>query len=336
VTQIPPLPPTSFGQTLQSFWLALTRSGLIPELIPDATRRQRANGFIEVAQATSRLAAPATAGIVVATVGAASALFVNGATYLLSGVILTTLPCSASQLTVEPWQEAIVRGWREFRSREWLWLTITWFALLQVVAQGPLLVLGAVTAKQHLMGATGWGFVLAALGVGAVAGAGLTVVVRLERPLRPAILGYLLYAPLLGALAIGASFPSVIATGLAAGLGGGFFSATWFTVFQRNVPHGSLARISSLDWAASLSGLPIGMLLAPQIGAAIGLRATFLAAAIAVVLLTLLLAARRSVALVPATKLSWRSPGKAESAAEPAARHSLSPQWLPLGRAAPA
>jgi MFS family permease len=276
-------------------------TGLVPDLIPDEARRQRANGFIEAAQAASRLAAPAVAGVVVATAGAGTALFVNAGTYLVSGVVLTTLPPSAARAPREPFRDSIAGGWREFRRHEWLWLTIAWFACLQALAQGPLLVLGPVLAAQQRLGAQGWGFVLAAVGLGSVAGAGLTALLRLARPLRPAVVGYTLYAPLLGVLAAGAALPVVIAAAFAAGTGGGFFSATWFTVFQRNVPRDSVARISAFDWAASLSGLPIGMLIAPSIGGAIGLPATLAAAAVAVVVSSLLLAPRRSIGGVAAT-----------------------------------
>jgi predicted MFS family arabinose efflux permease len=281
-------------------------TGLVPDLIADEALRRRANGLIEAAQATARLAAPAIGGIVVATAGAGAALFVNGGTYLVSGVLLATLPRSRPAPRREPLFASIAGGWREFRRHEWLWLTIAWFALLQALAQGPLLVLGPVLATQQRLGAQGWGLVLAALGLGSVAGAGLTALLRLERPLRPAVVGYLLNAPLLALLAAGAAFPLVLAAAFAAGGGGGFFSATWFTVFQRNVPRESLARISAFDWAASLSGLPVGMLIAPRVGEAIGASATLAAAAAAVVVPTLLLAGRRSVAGVVAAAPSRR------------------------------
>src|SRR3954453_21370978 len=60
-------------------------TGLIPDLIADDARRQRANGLIEAAQAAARLAAPAVAGVLVAAAGAGTALFLNGGTYLVSG-----------------------------------------------------------------------------------------------------------------------------------------------------------------------------------------------------------------------------------------------------------
>src|SRR4029453_12193075 len=74
---------------------------------------------------------------------------------------------------VEPAQERqflreLAEGWREFRSRSWLCVTIVQFALINAYAIGAFLVLGPFVAEQHLGGAAAWGFILAAEAAGMI------------------------------------------------------------------------------------------------------------------------------------------------------------------------
>jgi hypothetical protein len=101
------------------------------------------------------------------------------------------------------------------------------------------------------------------------------------------------------ALAKPLALPLVVAAAALAGVSAGFFGVTWFTLFQRNVPHESISRVSAWDWEASLAGLPLGMLLAPQLAHAIGAAPTLAAAAAVTIVLTLLVARRPSIANSP-------------------------------------
>lgn len=273
-------------------------TGLVPSLIADDEQRRTVNGLLGATQASARLAAPALAGFVVAVASPAIALLANCAAYALSAVVLATFPATGTCHERESAIAAMRRGWRELRRREWLWLTVLWFGGLQCVAQAPLLVLGPELAHRSLHGPIGWGAVLGALGIGAASGAALTAVLRPRRPLRPAVAAYALWAVPLLALASGSSLELVAAAAAVAGCASGFFSATWFTVFQRNVPREAISRISAWDWEISLAGLPLGMLVAPVVAHAFGTPATLACAAILAVLATFAVARRPSLGRV--------------------------------------
>src|SRR2546422_89464 len=57
-------------------------------------------------------------------------------------------------------------GWKEFRSRTWLWVGV-WAAGIANMMSAAFFVLGAVIAKTSLGGAGSWALILAAFGVGA-------------------------------------------------------------------------------------------------------------------------------------------------------------------------
>jgi MFS family permease len=276
-------------------------TGLVPSLIREDRARQRANGLLGTAQAAARLGAPPLAGVAVAVSGAEAALLVNVGAYSASALLLFGFPRVRGNERPEPVRHAIRKGWAELRAREWIWLTVAWFSALQCLAQAPLLVLGPKIAQRSLHGSAGWGLVLGGLGAGAAAGAALRAILRPQRPLRPAIAAYALVALPLLALAAPVSLPLVVASSVLAGAGAGFFSATWFSIFQRNVPRNAISRISAWDWEASLAGLPLGMLLAPPLAHLLGASLTLTAAAVASVVVTLFVARRSSLAAVTAS-----------------------------------
>jgi DHA3 family tetracycline resistance protein-like MFS transporter len=55
----------------------------------------------------------------------------------------------------------------------------------------------------------------------------------------------------------------------------------WLTVMQRLVPSSLLGRVSSLDWLVSTAGVPISFALTGPVSAALGARATLIAAGVA-------------------------------------------------------
>ena len=273
-------------------------TGLVPSLIEDERARQRANGLLGTAQAAARLGGPPIAGLIVAVSGAEAALAINFGAYSASAFLLLGFPHTRPSETGEGVFESIRRGWRELQAHEWLWLTVAWFSALQCLAVAPLLVLGPEIAKHALHGSVGWGLVLGGLGGGGAAGAALAAIVRTRRPLRPAIAAYALYALPLLALARPVPLALLVVAAALAGASGGYFGATWFTVFQRNVPREAISRVSAWDWEASLAGLPLGMLIVPEVANVSGARLTLAFAAAATVAVTLVAARRPSVAAV--------------------------------------
>ncbi len=50
----------------------------------------------------------------------------------------------------------LAEGWSEFRSRSWLWVISSQFALVNAVGMTCLLVLGPIVSKQSFNGPVSW------------------------------------------------------------------------------------------------------------------------------------------------------------------------------------
>jgi MFS family permease len=170
-------------------------------------------------------------------------------------------------------------GWHEFRSRTWLWVIVTQFATVNALCFAPFMVLGAVTARDHLGGAGAWGTILAALGLGSILGGLLSVRLRARRPLVTATAGTALFAVPLALLALPAATVVTAIGAAAAGIGFSVFGTLWETTLQRSVPGAVLSRVSAYDWFGSVAFVPVGYLIAAPIAALLGTRATLLLAA---------------------------------------------------------
>jgi hypothetical protein len=164
----------------------------------------------------------------------------------------------------------LLHGWREFKSRTWLWTIVAQFSLMHLVAVAPFMALGAVIAKRSLGGAGAWSLILALFAAGTLVGSVLSLRIRARRPLVVATfwgsgvaLPIMLLAMRLDALVIaGGAF--------VAGVGAAVFGALWSTTLQREVPREALSRVSAYDWFGSIATVPVGFALAGVVSGAIG------------------------------------------------------------------
>lgn len=177
----------------------------------------------------------------------------------------------------------LAQGWREFRSRTWLWLIVGQFATFNALCFGPFMVLGAVTAHDQLGGAGAWGAILAALGVGSVLGGLATIRLHPRHPLVVAEIGVAFFAAPVALLALPAPTALIAAAAGIAGVGLSVFGTLWETALQHHVPPDVLSRVSSYDWFGSVAFVPLGYLVAGPVAGLIGTRTLlFIAAAWAV------------------------------------------------------
>ena len=91
------------------------------------------------------------------------------------------------------------------------------FAFANAAESAALNVLGPIVAKESLGGASVWGLVLAATGVGLVIGSLIALRIRPERPLFVGVVAITLLFPPLVLLAIEAPWPVIAASALLAG-----------------------------------------------------------------------------------------------------------------------
>jgi MFS family permease len=280
-------------------------TALLPGLVP-RDRLAPANALLGGATSTAAIAAPALAGLIVATLGPGAGFAVAAALLAAAAGSLTVarLPAnrgssaagrlpgsrgsSAERVGVSgPGGRArpldqIKVGWAEFVGIRWLWLLTGQWLVFSMLTVAPVTVLGPTLAQRYLGGAAAWGVISASLALGAVGGqfgAG-----RIRPPARPgvAIAGLLpvMTAEAL-ALGLGAPLAAVAAAAVLTGLAMGVQTVFFQTAMQTSVRPDVLARVAAIDLVGSEGGQPVGYALAGPLAAAVGAHA-FLTASAAV------------------------------------------------------
>lgn len=273
------------GTAAAFFWPA--GMGLTPMTV-SPERLQEANGLRSMGSAGSGIAGPVLAGLLVAGVGPGWALATDAASFAVSALFLAGLKLPAHlKLPAQSFVGDMRDGWREFRSRTWVW-TIVLSATIGNGVSSVGYVLGPYVAQHSLGGAGAWATIRAAGGVGAVVGA---LAVLRFRPRRPLLIGTLALLPfaipnaLLGLTAPTAAIAAASVVGFAGVM---FFNTLWETTLQQKVPRSALSRVSAYEAFGSLAARPVGLALAGPIAVALSVRSTLIGAA-AIQLISMLL-----------------------------------------------
>jgi MFS family permease len=282
-------------------------TGLMPAVVP-SEQLQQANGLRATAMSGGEILGPAVAGVLVASAGPGWALAIDAATFGVSAALLAGLSV-APRLARETssFLADLKGGWEAFHTRTWVWTFVAAAALANLV-WGAWSVLGPVIAERELGGAAVWGSILAAIGVGALAGALLGIRVRPQRPLIVATLSFATFSVPPALLAAGASTPLLAAGALLSGAGMMLGISVWESTLQRHIPEDSLSRVSAYDWFGSLAFQPLGLAIAGPIAAALGADTTLWLAAAVIAASILGLLAIRDIRTLPAAPRALASP----------------------------
>ncbi|MFJ6656265.1 MFS transporter [Streptomyces sp. NPDC091377] len=252
-----------------------------------ATDAQGANGAIRVAESAAQLGGPAAAGVMVGLTSPGGVFVAHAATYAISAVclLLLRLPAQppgerARARAVSTFRADLVEGWREFRSRTWLWSVIAIWCVYMIAVWGPITPLVATeVVGEHGPGA--YGLVNSALGAGTVVGGLLALRLRPRRMLRAGGIGMLLgFAGFPATVGLGLGVPAMAAGAAVAGAGMAFWGVMWATSVQTQVPPDVLNRIHAYDVAGSLAMMPVGQALAGPAAAALGAEGVLMVAAV--------------------------------------------------------
>jgi len=258
-------------------------TAIVPDLLPDELLPQ-ANALQGLVRPMMvRLVGPAIGGFVVAAVGPGVAFVVDGATFLLSMVLLAAISArpvrAATSATLRRTIAEVGEGLDFVRRTPWLWATLVsaMFSLLLFV--GPVQVLLPFLVKNRLaLQADALGLIFAVGGVGSVLAAVAVGQLGLPR-LRVTVMyaawavgvallaGYGLMTSLWHALVVGFLAAALFEIG----------SIIWVTLLQQLVPRRLLGRVSSLDWLVSTGLVPVSFALTGPVSAAIGPGTTMVA-----------------------------------------------------------
>jgi MFS family permease len=246
-------------------------TGLVPQTVPEDDL-QPANALSAASRNVAELSGPALATALVLGIGAGEAFLVDAATFLVSAALLIPLrarPRGEVQAR-ESLRTELAAGFREVRSRPWVWVTIASFSFGLFTSLAPFFVLGALVAEDNF-GSAGWYGVLSALfGLGTVLGAMAAFRLRPRHPMRGAMIATLPWPLVVIAFALGAPLWILCPAFVVSGLGFALFDVWWITALGQRIPPHALSRVSSFDWMGSLALLPLGYLVAGAAASAWG------------------------------------------------------------------
>ncbi len=268
-------------------------TGLIPDTVSPA-RLQEANALISLSRTSLNVIGPAVGGALVVLVGPGWLFGLDALSFFLSAVFLARVRSPVRMVIRQGMRSELARGWREVRSRSWIWISIGYFGIWNL-AFAPYWILGPVVAKQDLGGASDWGIVMTLAAVGGVAGGFVALRFKPRFPLRAAYLLIALYA--LPLLLVAKPFPAVV-IGVGAAIGAATLEISntlWYTTLQQHVPREALSRVSSYELLGSLIFQPIGFLLAGPLAHVFGIRPTLIGAAVVLAAAALLVTAVPSI-----------------------------------------
>lgn len=271
--------------TALAFFLPAS-AGLVPQTV-SAPRLQQANALLRLAINGSTVGGAAAGGVLVAVVGSGWALTFDGATFLVSAGFLSMIRLSAAdRLPRRNFLEELGEGWREFRSRTWLWSMVFQVSFVNASYIGAFFVLGPVVADRSLGGPAAWGGIVTANAAGFVLGGLVALRFKPRRPLLSGTLLIFLMALPLVSLALGLPLVVVAASALVAGVAMEIFGVLWDTTVQQQVPAEKLSRVSSYDQLGSFGFIPIGYSVVGLVSATLGVSETLWAAAAVVLIAT--------------------------------------------------
>ncbi len=273
-------------------------TGLTPQTVPSAYLQQ-ANSLLFLSLSFSNIFGPIVGGVLVATVGAGWGIAIDAASFALSALLLLPLRLPVPVRARETFLRDLRVGWREVRSRKWLWVSILDFAVFQVVVLSAIYVLGPVIADRELGGASAWASIASGLGAGLVLGSVLALRFRPNRPLTAAFAMVIAVAPALVLLGTAAPTGVIVASMVPAGAALALAQTLWSTVLQHHVPEHALSRVSSYDWIGSTALRPVGYAVVGPIAVLVGVRGTLIAAAALVVILQLFVLTVRDLRTLP-------------------------------------
>jgi predicted MFS family arabinose efflux permease len=270
-------------------------TGFIPEVVA-ASHLQSANALLGTARSGATALGAAAGGLLVATLGAAPTLVVGALAFGTAAALVGSIrtpdrpPRAPSTLFAD-----LRGGFAEFVAHRWLWVIVLQFSLVVAGMQSFYGLLGPAVARSELGGASAWGFIAAAFGIGTLGGGLLALRLRVRRPMLAATCCVLVFAvPPLVMVAADAAWPVALGT-FAHGVAGQVFGVLWVTTLHRRIPGHVLSRVSAYDNLGSIVLAPLGIVAAGVLLERWGASTTLLAAAALVVVPTLLALLDREV-----------------------------------------
>jgi MFS family permease len=258
--------------------------GVLPSIV-DKAELPQANAIAGFARSVALIGGGAVAGVIVGFTSPGIGLAVDAATFLLGALLLIRLTVPRTERSASTVLTDLRVGWTEFVSRQWVWVIVVAFCLLNVIFNACYRTLGPVIADDTF-GRAGWGVASACFGAGLIVGGIVMIRVKPTYPLRIGMIGTLLGAPIMVALALTPNTVAVAAMSFVVGISFEIFGIGWETALGQHIPLDKLSRVSSYDMLGSFLAIPAGQLTVGYVVAGIGVRAVELYGAALYVLIS--------------------------------------------------
>ncbi len=222
----------------------------------------------------ARVIGPAVAGILIATTGEGVCFLVNAASFVAVVASLTTLDRTAISPSPPSGREPgqLREGLRYIKSNPQLGVPLAMMALAGCLAYEFQVTLPVMASQGLHAGATGFGFMTSAMGVGAVLG-GLVVANKGKTGLPPLVMAATAFGVVLLLAALAPSLPvEIFALALAGGASISFMS-TGNSTLQLTAAPNMRGRVMSLWFVAFQGSTPIGGPIIGWVMAEFGARA---------------------------------------------------------------
>ncbi|GAA4249179.1 MFS transporter [Dactylosporangium darangshiense] len=253
---------------------------VVPQTVP-APALPSAISLLRLSQNTAMVLGFSLAGVLVALFGPGWAIAVDAFTFLASALCFTAMRLPATSEPAPPATSMLhdlTAGAREVFRHTWLWLLIAQALIYHLIYGGIQGVLGPVHITS-LFGGAAWGWSLAALMTGFMAGGLITLRYRPSRMLLSGTAWLSLTACFPLAMALPVPLWVILAGAFLHGLGLEIFSVNWDLAIQQNIAPDKLARVFAFDQVGSFVMRPLGLALTGPIAARVGDRTWLLVAA---------------------------------------------------------
>ena len=256
---------------------------LIPELVPgdDLDRANALEQFVR--PATLQLAGPALGGVVVATVHTAGALGIDAASFVYSAYCIARMapiPKPGAPGARGRLRQEVVEGLRYVRRRVWLWGTFLSATFTYLLFIGPTQVLLPYIVRNEMHeGASAYGIVLAAGGVGALIGAMAMGTLRAgTRGMTWIYVCWTIATLVVAGYGLATRVWELVLVSLVLNGAEVMGAVVWVTLKQRRVVNSMLGRVSSIDWFVSTALLPLSYAITVPVSRALGAGTTLVVA----------------------------------------------------------
>ncbi|MEU0978206.1 MFS transporter [Streptomyces griseus] len=250
---------------------------LIPDLAAHAgTTIARAASLFDAVSRGARMVGAAVAGILIAFVGAETALLVDAATFALSALLIAAgvrgIPAAEPReaeapVSLRAYGTELREGYAHLLDNRLLLAIVVMVMFMNGTDQGWYAVLLPVHAEAELGGATAIGLLTAMFGAGGLVGALLYGAVghRFSRRAVFTVCVILCGAPRFLVAAVTGTTPPLAVTMLLGGIAGGVLNPILTTVIYERVPDRLRSRVSGAltagcEFAMPLGGLAAGLL----------------------------------------------------------------------------